>query len=64
MFVILSLGSFQVHIPVNECKSCGSYVVILTVINTGEVCVCVCVRERKRNSRKVERQGGVCACVY
>lgn len=65
MFVFFSLGSFQVHIPVNECKSCGSYVVILSVINTADsVCVRVCIRNRKRNSRKVERQGGVLACVY
>lgn len=48
MFVILSLGSFQVHIPVNECKSCGSYVVILSVINTADS-VCVCKTEGKRN---------------
>lgn len=42
-------------------------VVILSVINTADsVCVCVCSRERERksNSRKVERQGGVYACVY
>ena len=51
-FVILSLGSFQVHIPVNGCKSCGSYVIIHSINTTDSVCV-------------RERQGGVCkyACV-
>lgn len=67
VFVILSLGSFQVHIPVNECKSCGSYVVILTVINTAEVCMCaclcVCERERERVERWSDREECVHVCI-
>lgn len=53
-FVILSLGSFQVHIPVNGCKSCGSYVIIHSIINTTDS---VCVRKNR------EECASMCACV-
>lgn len=65
MFVILSLGSFQVHIPVNEFRSCGSCVVILSVINTADsVCMCVYKRQKEKPSKRgATGRGALHVCI-
>lgn len=62
--VILSSGSFRVHIPVNEFWSCGRCVAILGVINTADSVRVVYKRQKEKLSKCGAKGRGGRMCVW